>query len=63
MKSFFTFLFLGSIFFAHSQNKISGYITDKNNNKIQGATLTIAELRKETQTDATGFFEIKNLLF
>lgn len=61
MKSFFTFLFLGSIFFAHSQNKISGYITDKNNNKIQGATVTIAELRKETQTDATGFFEIKNL--
>ena len=34
MKLFFTFLFLGLTFFAHSQNKISGYIIDRNNNKI-----------------------------
>ena len=61
MKNLFTFLFLGFTFCGFSQNKISGFVNDKNNTKIQGANVTIAELRKETQTDANGYFELKNL--
>lgn len=52
---------MGLTLFVHAQNKISGYLTDKNNNKIQDANVSITELRKETQTDSNGFFEIKNL--
>ena len=61
MKLFFSFLLLGLTFFGYSQNKISGYLTDKNNNKIQGANISMPDLRKDTQTDVNGFFEIKNV--
>ena len=61
MKLFFTFLCVGLSFFASSQNKISGYLTNSNNIKIQGANINIPELHKETQTDGRGFFEIKNV--
>ena len=61
MKLFFTFLFLGATFFAQSQNKIFGSITDQNNTKIQSANINIPDLHRETQSDVNGFFEIKNL--
>ena len=56
MKSFFTFLFLGSTFFAVSQNKISGTISDQNSIKLEGVNISIPELRQETQSDKNGFY-------
>ena len=61
MKSFFTFLFLGSTFFAVSQNKISGTISDQNSIKLAGVNIAIPELRQETQSDKNGFYQLKNL--
>ena len=61
MKLFFTFLSIGLTFFGYSQNRISGYLTDKNNNKIQRANISMPDLHKDTQTDINGFFEIRNV--
>lgn len=61
MKTFYTILFLGLSFFVHSQNSISGNVSDKNNKPITNANITIAEIRKETQTDKNGNYELKNL--
>ena len=61
MKSLFFILCLGLSFFAHSQNSVSGIVSDKNNIAIAGVNVTIAEIRKETQTDKNGNFELKNL--
>ena len=61
MKSLFTILFLGLSIISYSQNSVSGTVSDKNSKAIAGVNVTIAEIRKETQTDKNGNFELKNL--
>ena len=61
MKLYFTILFVvvSSVLFA--QQKISGTITDSQNNPLIGVTVFVEELQKGTSTNENGFYELKNL--
>ncbi|HEY9169917.1 MAG TPA: TonB-dependent receptor [Lutibacter sp.] len=62
MKLYISFLFfIGVTLFTHSQNKISGKITDHQNMPLFGVTVYIEELQKGTSTDENGEYELINL--
>jgi len=61
MKIHITILFLGFALFAHSQNKISGTITNAQNQPLFGVDIYIEELYKGTSTNKDGYYEINNL--
>lgn len=46
---------------AISQNKISGIITDKENQPMAGASVSINEINKKAFSDKNGYYEILNL--
>ena len=61
MKILSTILFIGLSFIAHAQNKISGFVTNQQNEPIFGAEIYLDELHKGTSTSENGFYEITNL--
>ena len=46
---------------ANTQNKISGIITDQNNNSLQFVNIFLPEINKGTTSDKNGNYEISNL--
>ena len=61
MKNFYLFLIVGFAMMANAQNKISGIVTDINNNPITNAIISLPEIHKETNTDKEGKFILNNL--
>ncbi len=62
MKLYISILFsIGFILFAQSQNKISGKITNSQNEPLLGVTVYIEELQKGTSTNENGEYELTNL--
>ncbi len=61
MKSFLYALLLGFSIVATAQNKVSGTLTNKQNEAISGATIAIPELHKETISDENGKYLFHNL--
>ncbi|MFK5959408.1 MAG: TonB-dependent receptor [Lutibacter sp.] len=61
MKTYLSILFLGLSLITQAQNKITGKITDANNNPLIGVNVYITELQKGTSTDANGVYTINNL--
>lgn len=62
MKLYIFFLFsIGFSLFAYSQNKISGKITNSQNEALTGVEVYIEELQKGTSTNENGYYELLNL--
>jgi iron complex outermembrane receptor protein len=61
MKLLFSTLFLGLSFVAVAQNKISGTISNKQNQAMQGVTISLPEIHKETISDEMGNYYFTNL--
>ncbi|MEO0038848.1 MAG: hypothetical protein RIQ59_2059 [Bacteroidota bacterium] len=61
MKLLFSTLFLGLSFVAVAQNKISGTISNKQNQAMQGVTISLPEIHKETISDEKGNYYFTNL--
>ncbi len=62
MKLYTFILFsIGLSLFAHSQNKLSGKITNSQNEPLLGVTVYIEELQKGTSTNENGDYELLNL--
>ncbi|PKP12669.1 MAG: TonB-dependent receptor [Bacteroidetes bacterium HGW-Bacteroidetes-3] len=62
MKIYIFILFLiGLSLVAHSQNKLSGKITNSQNEPLLGVTVYIEELQKGTSTNENGDYELLNL--
>ncbi|HMI06926.1 MAG TPA: TonB-dependent receptor [Flavobacterium sp.] len=61
MKNFIIALFVGFSAMLHSQNKLSGIISDKNNQPIAGVSVYAPDLHKGTTTDAEGKYAFSNL--
>lgn len=61
MKSFFNMALLLFSMASFSQYKISGYVTDANNQKLQGVVVHVEENNIETTTDDSGYYEINAL--
>ena len=61
MKKILITLFIGFSALANAQNKISGTITDKENQPIKGVTVFIPDLHKSSETDENGGYSINNL--
>ncbi|MDO9274363.1 MAG: TonB-dependent receptor [Lutibacter sp.] len=62
MKLYIFFLFsIGLSLVSHSQNKISGKITNFQNEPLFGVSVYIEELQKGTSTNENGFYELTNL--
>ncbi|KUO68466.1 MAG: TonB-dependent receptor [Lutibacter sp. BRH_c52] len=52
---------IGFTLIAHSQNKLSGKITNGQKEPLLGVTVYIEELQKGTSTDENGLYELTNL--
>ena len=61
MKKILIALFIGFSAFVNAQNKISGKITDKDNNPIKGVNIFVSELHKSSETDEKGTYSINNV--
>jgi iron complex outermembrane receptor protein len=64
MKKFLgTFVLFLFVFTASAQNSLNGIVTDKNNQPLKGATVTIGKkgFKLKTQTNANGQFNFSNL--
>lgn len=61
MKKFIIALFLGFSAMVHAQNKISGTISDTQNQPLIGVSIYIPGLQKGTVTDADGNYTLINL--
>ena len=61
MKKIIITLFLGFSALVNAQNKISGTITDKENQPIKGVAVFIPDLHKSSETDENGVYSINNL--
>ncbi|MGV8947347.1 MAG: TonB-dependent receptor [Lutibacter sp.] len=61
MKKYFSILFIGFSVLAHSQNKLSGIITDMQNEPLFGVSVYVEELQKGTSTNEKGYYELTNL--
>lgn len=61
MKYLFNILLLLSSIAGFSQFKISGYVTDANNQKLSGVIVHIEENNSETTTDENGFYQFSSL--
>ena len=60
MKYLFNTLLLLSSIAGFSQFKISGYVTDANNQKLSGVVVHIEENNSETTTDENGFYQFSS---
>lgn len=58
-KYFVTTLFLFSISYLFSQNKIEGIVTNAQNIPLQGATILIKETKRNTNSDSEGKFTLE----
>ena len=58
-KYFVTTLFLFSISYLFSQNKIEGIVTNAQNTPLQGATILIKETKRNTNSDSEGKFTLE----
>jgi iron complex outermembrane receptor protein len=61
MKKILIALFIGFSAFVNAQNKISGKITDKDNNPIKGVNIFVSELHKSSETDENGTYSINSV--
>ena len=61
MKYFFLAFFMGFSVLALSQNKVSGIITDSNNEPIPGVSIYAPALQASTTSDATGFYNFNRI--
>lgn len=61
MKYYFLILFIGLSTLTQAQNKLTGKITDANNQPLSGVDVYITELHKGTSTDNNGNYTITNL--
>lgn len=61
MKNFIIALLLGFSAMLHGQNKLSGTISDKNNQPLSGVSVYAPDLHKGTSTDADGKYTFNNL--
>jgi iron complex outermembrane receptor protein len=61
MKKILITLFVGFSALLNAQNKISGIITDKENQPIKGVSVFVSDLHKSSSTDEKGNFSINNL--
>ena len=61
MKKILIALFIGFSAFINAQNKISGKITDKDNNPIKGVNIFVSELHKSSETNENGAYSINNV--
>ena len=61
MKFLYLYLIVGFAVLANAQNKITGNVTDSNNNPIPSAIVSLPEIHKETYTDKDGKFILNNL--
>jgi len=61
MKKHFIILMLLLSLYSHSQNRISGTITDTGRLPLAGATVYLPELNKGTYSDINGFYELIDL--
>jgi iron complex outermembrane receptor protein len=61
MKLFYSVLFLGLSLVAAAQNKISGTITNKQNQGMAGVTIALPEIHKETISDEKGNYLFNNI--
>lgn len=61
MKKYFSILFIGFSLLAHSQNKLSGTVTNAQNEPLFGVSVYIEELQKGTSTNENGYYELLNL--
>lgn len=61
MKKILIALFVGFSAFINAQNKISGTITDKENQPIKGVSVFISDLHKSSSSDENGFYSINNI--
>ena len=61
MKKILIALFIGFSAFINAQNKISGKITDKDNNPIKGVNIFVSELHKSSETDENGEYSINSV--
>jgi len=61
MKKILITLFIGFSALVNAQNKISGTITDNENQPIKGVSVFIPDLHKSSETDENGGYSINNL--
>ena len=61
MKKILIALFIGFSAFINAQNKISGKITDKDNNPIKGVNIFVSELHKSSETGENGEYSINSV--
>lgn len=61
MKKIILALFVGFSALLNAQNKISGTITDKENQPIKGVAIFVPDLHKSSSTDENGNYNINNL--
>lgn len=61
MKLFYTALFIGFSLLAMGQNTLNGSISDHRGTPLEGVTVALPELHKETATDSIGKFIFTNL--
>jgi iron complex outermembrane recepter protein len=62
MNRIFVFCIIGLLYMnTHAQNKITGKITDENNQLLPGTTIFIPEMNKGTVSDKNGCYELLNL--
>ncbi len=61
MKLFYSVLFLGLSLVAAAQNKISGTITNKQNQGMAGVTIALPEIHKESISDEKGNYLFTNI--
>lgn len=61
MKNIILSLFAGLSAMVHGQNKLSGKISDNNNQPLSGVSVYAPDLHKGTTTDANGQYTLNNL--
>ena len=61
MKNTLLALFLGLTAISYGQTKLSGTITDTNNQPLSGVSVYAPDLHKSTSTDAEGKYQLANL--
>ena len=63
MKKIILALFVGFSSLLHAQNKISGTLTNKENQPLKGVAVFVPDLHKSSSTDENGNYSINNVPF
>ncbi|MBT8317195.1 MAG: TonB-dependent receptor [Lutibacter sp.] len=61
MKIYISILFIGLSLISQAQNKISGIVTNSQNEPIMGVEIYAEDLNKGTSTNEEGYYELTNL--